>query len=746
MRRPAICGLLAASALAAWAAPAGAAQTCSGSVCAEVSATAVEVRNPLALRRFDRLSFRTLRLVDRRGAGRSWSPSRRDFSVTLAGGAELGSEALMVRDVETRRVARGGLRVVMTLVPRAGAVVPPGVEVERSVEAYPGVAGFRTETLVRSSVPLVVSRVTLEEAGAGTASPTIHALRAGADWREPDWEGPQLQVGDPHAGTWRDTHSAPSGQALEGPAQWLSLAAGEERSLFMVMERNDQPSSRAAYDGSVGRLELDYSRDIIGLGPLEEEGHVENPADAQAGRTRTVAPGSPLRLESAFTGLGRGDGDEAWQFHRYLTGHRVVPYDHDITFNSNGTDSNRISTGAKDDMDIATVREVAPLARRLGVDTFILDDGWQAISGDWQPDSPDHPEPRYDGTPGSKFAPRFPDSRFEAVREAIAPMKLGLWMSPLNFNPESRAYAEHPEWACAPLGHGTATQDRLQPGEGSSEAGTGVWGRDAIPHVESRIRDAIESWGVTYFKFDFLVWLDCPGQGDLYEHREAFIAMLDRLRADHPGVTFQIDETNDYRLFPFESVARGPSWFQNGSPPPERLLHNLWNLSPYVPAFSLGQHALGGGAYKDHPVATLMAASLLSHATFFTDLRELPTDVVDAAGPWSAFHRRHRGLLGGVVYPLLADPLEKGWTALQSWDPERGSGALLAFRQDAAEATRTVALRNVPPGRTFRLLRAPDGAPAGTVTSAELTSGIEVEIPERRGAEVLLIVPEEGPG
>ena len=78
--------------------------------------------------------------------------------------------------------------------------------------------------------------------------------------------------------------------------------------------------------------------------------------------------------------------------------------------------------------------------------------------------------------------------------------------------------------------------------------------------------------------------------------------MLDRLQRDHPDVTFQIDETNDYRLFPFESVARGPSWFQNGSPEPDQLLHNLWNLSPYVPAFSLGQHFLGGSAWERHPV------------------------------------------------------------------------------------------------------------------------------------------------
>ena len=43
-----------------------------------------------------------------------------------------------------------------------------------------------------------------------------------------------------------------------------------------------------------------------------------------------------------------------------------------------------------------------------------------------------------------------------------------------------------------------------------------------------------------------------------------------------------------------ESVSRGPSWFQNGTPSTDHLLHNIWNLSPWVPAYSLGQHFLGG--------------------------------------------------------------------------------------------------------------------------------------------------------
>jgi hypothetical protein len=702
-----------------------------GSVYAEVSPREVVLGNSVAERRWDRAELRTVALSDKRGRDRAWSRGHRDFTLFVVGGGEISSEDFAVSSARVAELPRGGLRLTMEL---AG---PAGLEASRVAEAYPGVAGFRTQTTLRSAAPLALAGATLDEAAPGAVVPTIHAFRAGADWREPDWPGPAVKLGDPHAGTWRESRSAERAQPLAAPGQWLSAGDGDD-SLFMVMERNDLPSSRATYDGATAGLRVDYTRDLLSLGPFEEDAHAENPSGAQAGRQRVVGPGAPLALEPAFTGFGRGDGDEAWQFNRYLVGHRLAPYPHAVTFNSNGTDDDRISTGAKDDMDYATVREVAPIARRLGVETFILDDGWQAASGDWEPDSPEHPEPR------GKFPPRFPDPRFEAVREAIAPMRLGLWMSPMSFNPASEAYKSHPDWACTPVGHGTAAAGSAQPDEGSNEAGIGLWSPAAIPHVEGRIRYAIENWGVTYFKFDFLVWLDCVGEGDFYDYREAFMAMLDRLQRDHPAVTFQIDETNDYRLFPFESVTRGPSWFQNGSPGPDRLLHNLWNLSPFVPAFSLGQHVLGGEAYEQHPVSELMAAALLSHVTFFSDLRGLPDEVVDAAAPWLDFYKRDRDLLDGVVYPLLDDPVRAGWTALQSWDPEKGEGALLAFRQDAVEGTKRIALRNVPPGRSFDLFRAPGGESAGTASSEELSRGIEVTLPARHAAEVLLIRPAAG--
>ncbi|HEX8075184.1 MAG TPA: alpha-galactosidase [Thermoleophilaceae bacterium] len=738
----ALLALAAAGALPAAARAADGGSLASGDVYASYDGTSVVLGNGVAERAWSRAPFRTAGLIDKRDGGRSWSRGSRDFLLE-AGGVQIGSESFSVRAVQLSRLPRGGVRVAMTL---AGSGPAAAITAQRVAEAYPGVAGFRTQTTLTSATPLVLSAATLDLAAVGRATPVLHAFRAGSDWRDPAWNGPELWAGYSQPGDFRQDIAAKEGAALEGNAEWVDARA-PGRSLFMVMERNDFPSSRASYDGSTAAVRVDYTKDVLNLGPFEEQIHVENPSSG-GGRTRTLRPGEPFALEAAFVGLATSEADEGWQWHSYMAGHRIAPYEHSVTFNSDKVDANKRSTGSKDDTDYRAVQELAPIARRLGVETFVLDDGWAARHGDWQPDSPDYPEPRQASDP-VKFAPRFPDARFQAVRSAIAPMKLGLWMSPMEFHPSSQTFQQHPDWACHPIADPLVAQNAADPNgdlaTGSNEAGLGPWGNRALPHIEARIRDAIDNWHARFFKFDFMVWLDCPGQNDFYEQRDAFVAMLDRLRRDRPDVVLQIDETNDYRLFPFDSTSRGPTWFQNGYPDVKSLVHNLWNFSPFVPAYAIGQHLLGGDSWKKENVDTLMAAALPSNITFWTDLRNLPDPVVATAGRWMAFYKEHRDSFSLATHALLDDPLKGGWTALQEWDTDAQRGALLAFRQVSADATRRIALVGVKPGLEFRLFAGPGGEQVGTATSEELRRGLDVTLGDKGLARVLLIEPVRPP-
>ena len=707
--------------------PRGQGEWRAGPVYAHVSGDRVVLGNDDVERVWSRSPFRTLSLTDKR-TGRTWTANSPDFHLTLDG-IPLASDLLSVEGADVEELPRHGLRITLHL----GAVA------DRIVEAYPDVAGFRSRTVLK--VPGVLSSYTLDEVAAGPGvAPTMHGFRAGSDWRAPDWQ-PQLAVGDANTGDWRHTSSAPAGKPLDGTAQWLTLAAPDHSSVFMVMERNDLPSSTMRYDGTTGAATVDLSRDIVSLGPLEEQGHAQNPGPGPA-RSRAVVP--PLELESVFTGVATNPDDEPWEHHVYLARHRAAPYANAVVFNSDHVDHDRISVGAKDDMDLAEVRRQAAVARRLGVETFVLDDGWQARSGDWCPDSPQcRPA-------NTTFPPRFPDATFSAVRDVLGPMHLGLWMSPMAYHPTSDAYTQNQTWSCAPAGTAVGLSNLADNG-GSNEAGTGIWnplGQSAqgrmIDFLESRIRTAIEQWGVRYFKFDFLVWLDCAGvaPADMYSYREAFTAMVDRLEARHPEVTFQIDETNDYRLFPFESVVRGPSWFQNGSPTTSQLLHNLWDLAPFVPGSSLGQDALGTGDAKDRSVDYRMAVALGSHLTFRTDLTALSPADVDAARDWIDFYKAHRDELAGFTYPLLDDPAGgTNWTGLQPWDLGAGRGLALVFRQNTPDATHRVPLHGLTaPSYVVRDLRT--GASLGTFSRDELAGpGLPVTLSEPFSAAVLSVEP-----
>ncbi len=185
--------LILAGLLAATVAPtvARAAEYRNGSVYARVSPTEVVLGNSLAERRWSRAAFRTTALVDRRGQDRTWSAGRRDFSLAVAA-AEVGSEVLHVESTNVTPLPRGGLRLSMEL---SAPVSLPGLSVTRVAEAYPGVAGFRVQTVLESPLPVALSRATLDEAAVGRASPALHAFRAGADWREPDWQGPPRRWG-----------------------------------------------------------------------------------------------------------------------------------------------------------------------------------------------------------------------------------------------------------------------------------------------------------------------------------------------------------------------------------------------------------------------------------------------------------------------------------------------------------------------------------------------------------------------
>ena len=157
------------------------------------------------------------------GAGRARRCGRSPWSTSAAAtargararatsrvGAAIGSEAFAVSRVDRQDLPRGGVRLTMTL---TGV---PGMTVKRIAEAYPGVAGFRTQTIVEPVAGLAIDHAVLEEAapGARHAGAPRAARRRGLA-RPRSGRGPSCSSAIRTPGTWRETTTGgprPGGQ------------------------------------------------------------------------------------------------------------------------------------------------------------------------------------------------------------------------------------------------------------------------------------------------------------------------------------------------------------------------------------------------------------------------------------------------------------------------------------------------------------------------------------------------------
>ena len=689
--------------------------------------------------------FRTTSFVDKRNGiewvGPGTSP---EFTITV-GVVDFTSSDFDTDSAEQSPLPNGGVRVTIHL---SGPLL---FEVDYLIDAWPGVGGFRTQTIVRPLAALPITGYSMGELTTPFSSaitPIGQTFHAGSDWRDEEGWEPQLSIGDtaPRGGRsdWRVQTQGPKGGPYDQYGNWISARHDNGASAFVVSQRPNLPSSRVTFAAGRVAAEADLTHDVIITGPIESDVHVENPTPVPV-RHRIATALEPLALEPAFVGLSTGPDDEPWQHAKYLQA-GGWSYPHAVTFNTNTIDDDRlpynVPDGAKDDVDKQEFLFQLEVAEKLGIETFILDDGWQLNSGDWEPD------PR-----------RFPHGLPEiALGLELRGMRLGLWMSPLAFHPNSRAFRQNPTWSCVPVGTATGLANATPLGEellqGSAEAGIGLWSPDALSQngrmlddLQAKVERAIVEYGARYFKFDFMVWIDCvnPMPSDMYRYRELFVAMVDRLHALHPDVTFQVDETNDYRNWPFESVVRGPSWFQNGSPSPDLLLHNLWTVAPYVPTYSIGQATLGGSSLANFGVDYMMAMSMLSHVTFWRDLTRpaLTPEQVARIKFWTDLYKAHRDELGRtVVYPLLGDPAGgTTWSVLQPWNPDTQRGYVFAFRQNTSEATVTVRLRGIRAAENYNVTDVVTGASLGTVTGTQLQAGYVVSAPAAHSARILQIVP-----
>ncbi len=699
-------------------------QVSSGGVVATVTGAAASLGNERVARRWSLTGgVRTEALT---GPSGSFARPGPDFTVDINGVPTTSALGWRLIDVTAMHPAArpgrplsstgAGLHFRYSLV--AAVANPGGVELDRDVVLHPGNAAFETHTTLVNHSPaaLRIASYTLDElAGAQPQQPAeVQAYNGGSDWRD-DYR----HVGH-HSGAFDS----------EGEVARFGTTSG----FFLVSQRRGGAMSRVGRDAS-GRswVGVDWARDVFDLGPLRDKpphyNRIMNPAYPAPIRARVVAPLGSLDLGTSFVGAYSGGAQQAAaEFTRAFIGAAEPSFARSIDINT----FHPWSHG--DGMSDPNLRAQVDAAAQLGVETFMLDDQWQGgaggESGDWQFDPARFPDTDHDGVPD--FVTYVHDHG----------LQLGLWMSPVEFNSASTTYQAHPQWVCAPVGDLTA--------QIPDDAGLGVWDITKPPfqrYLLSVIDRLVHDYGVSEFKFDFMAWVDCAPH-DYADYEDAFVAVVHEMQRRHPDVTFELDETNDQRLWAFESAEIGPSWFDNshlhGSSAVAKLLHDVWTAAPWVPTSTIGMGLYDGTLQGDyagpHGVDALMPLALLSHVTFWTDVTKLGADESAETRWWTQWYAAHWASLVPAAYELTtADPIDgKSWAAWQPWNGT--SGYVFAFRQSGGADTIRLALLGVSAASSYAVTDVRTGAGLGTYTGAALASGLPVTLAPY-SAEVLSITP-----
>lgn len=298
------------------------------------------------------------------------------------------------------------------------------------------------------------------------------------------------------------------------------------------------------------------------------------------------------------------------------------------------------------DHDPAAIFALAEKAASVGVERFVLDDGWfvgrrskQSGLGDWTVDETVWPE---------GLLPL-------AQHVRALGMEFGLWFEPEMINPNSDAARAHPEWIMAPA--------HRQPPTSRYQQVLDLQNPEAFAHVRDAITSLVRELDLAFIKWDHnrdLIDAAHAGRAGVHGQTAAFYRLLDELHAEFPDLEIESCSSGGARA-DLEVLERADRiWASDCIDAHERQRIDLWS-SVTVPPELLGSHIgsdIAHATRRRHRLSYRAMTALMSNLGIEWDLRDASeSDLAELQG-WVEYYKSVRPLLhsGVVVRGDHADP------------------------------------------------------------------------------------------
>lgn len=312
------------------------------------------------------------------------------------------------------------------------------------------------------------------------------------------------------------------------------------------------------------------------------------------------------------------------------------------------------------DFDLEKLKGIADEAARLGIELFVLDDGWfghrdsdNCSLGDWTPDERKLP------------------GGLKPLTDHITAcgMKFGLWFEPEMVSPDSDLFRAHPDYAIGVAGR-PRTQSRAQYVLDYSRPEV----RDA---VWVQMKNILDSAPISYIKWDMNRQITEAASSALPPHRQKELwhrymlgvyELMERLVMEYPEILLENCSGGGARFDAGMLYYSPQIWASDDTDAKERL-RIQYGASLFMPPSAIGAHVSvcpNHATGRNTPFST--RANVAMNGTFGYELNVANlSDEEKAQIPEQIerYHRISRLVRAGALY-RLADPFMPSGYAAQS--------------------------------------------------------------------------------
>jgi alpha-galactosidase len=346
-----------------------------------------------------------------------------------------------------------------------------------------------------------------------------------------------------------------------------------------------------------------------------------------------LQPGERYETPEVVATYGQGLTPVGWGFHRSLRARPTHP-----------TTPRKVLLNTWEavyfDHDLDRLRQLADAAAAVGVERFVLDDGWfgarrndRAGLGDWVVSADAHPH---------GLGPIIDHVR------ALG-MEFGIWVEPEMVNPDSDLFRAHPDWVLATPGY--------EPVLGRHQLVLDLAQSGAFDHVLGQLDALLRDHAIAYLKWDMnrdhVQGSGPDGAAGTHAQTLALYRLLDELRTRHPEVEIESCASGGGRI-DHEILRRTQRvWTSDCNDALERQTIQR-GASIFVPPEVMGAHIGPPRSHttgRVHTLAFRATTAWFGHLGIEWNLLDVADDERAALAGLIALHQRFRPLLhrGDVV-------------------------------------------------------------------------------------------------